>query len=123
MPTAFEFFCGGIAAAKRKEKKVGEEKLFEVVFDDLRRKFGALAVDFATAAKEIGFRTVAAAHTARARGQFPLAVVRRGGRIFVTVGELARFAIGQQEMPAASPPRRPGRPTKSEQLARARGQK
>lgn len=97
------------------------DKQFDLAFASLRKKYDAVVVDFATAAAEIGYRTRGAAYTARARGQFPLRVETRSGALVVTIVELARFAT-TAEPTAAAPaagPRRPGRPTKTEQMRRA----
>jgi len=92
------------------------------LIEQLHLKYGRLVLSFGEAALEVGFKSEKAGFLARNRGKFPLAVFDRAGRLAVTLAEVARYsATGVPAAPVSSTglKRRPGRPTKAEQLARA----
>lgn len=97
-------------------------EVFRQLLQELHHKYGRVSVDFAEAAAEIGFPTTRAALQARRKKKFPLQVIdHRGGRLTVTIAEIARFgATGEPASQTTQAPtkRRSGRPTKAEQMRR-----
>lgn len=82
---------------------------------------------FGTSGRIIGFPTLAAAHTARARGTFPVRTRQEGGRLVVFTSDLVEYlqtGKSQAGQSCASIKKtfrvKTGRPTKREQLEAAR---
>lgn len=89
-------------------------------FEYLINKYGRPVLKFTEAIQEMDY-TLAGAYACRNRGTFPIKTLdTRGGAIKVAVADLADWLDGQSadELPPRDVPRRPGRPTKAEQLRR-----
>ena len=81
-----------------------------------------IGAPFADAARMLGFRSTAAAYTARCRGTFPVRVTRIGAGLAVRTSDLIDYLrTGQnqatpREVRREIQPHHAGRPTKSEQV-------
>lgn len=98
-----------------------DKEIFAVALREFLHRYRKAVLSFDEAARAINYRTPQAARTARGRGKFPLRVDGAMGTLTVTVAELARYAVtGEPAAAIASAPfkKRPGRPTKVEQLRR-----
>ncbi len=87
----------------------------------LSRYGGQLIIPFLEAAETLGYRQQTARNE-MAKGTFPLPTLRRGGRRFVAVTDLADYLEQLYAARDLPPPakKRLGRPTKAQQVA-ARG--
>jgi len=92
--------------------------LFSALFD----RYGRSILNFEEAARELGYKSLVTAYSARRRKKFPIRVLDVGGRLSCTVADLAEFlATGQPQTDRESEPlkKKPGRPTNAERARRA----
>jgi hypothetical protein len=88
----------------------GGEQIFAALFE----AYGP-TLTFDEAAKILKFSSIKTAYTARSRGRFPLRTLDLGGRLGVSVADLAAFlqtGQPQTESQAVQMAKRPGRPRK-----------
>jgi hypothetical protein len=78
---------------------------------------GQLFIPLVDAARAIGYAE-SSAYNLHSRGTFPIRVQKQGRKPVISILDLAAYLNAKTEKPGEQPKRRPGRPTKAEQIAR-----